>query len=61
MQVPSEKELLKRIKGFYTSRRHVKITRDDDKKKKKRKLSLKASRLTYVSYIIIWLLSILQI
>ena len=50
-QKPPERELVCRIKGFYCSRRNVAVTKGDAEKQRKRKLILKASRQTFVSYI----------
>ena len=50
-KVPQEKEIYRRLKGFYCSRRSVLLTNEDPEKKKKRKIALKASRQTYVSHV----------
>jgi hypothetical protein len=50
-QIPSDKVMLSRIKGYYGSRRNSAVLEDDEEKVKKRKLSMKASRRTYVSYL----------
>lgn len=49
LHVPPKRELLKRLKNFYSSRRTQELTKSDPHKKRKRKLELKANRLTYVS------------
>ena len=43
------KDIMRRLKGFYGSRRNTKVTKEDEVKNKKRKLAVKASRRTYVS------------
>ena len=48
MNVPKEKDIVKRIKGFYMNRRSAKLTKCDDDKKKKRKMDLKRNQLTFV-------------
>ncbi len=48
-KVPTEKDILRRLKGFYSTRRNTVITNNDRDKSKKRKLMTKANRLTYVS------------
>lgn len=45
--------MMKRLKGFYSTRRNVSLTRADSDKKMKRKHSMKASRRTFVRYNII--------
>ena len=46
----SEKDILRRLKGFYATRRNTCLTKADKEKNKKRKLMSKANRRTYVSY-----------
>lgn len=48
-RIPSKSVIVKRVKGFYNSRRTQLLTRNDPKKNKLRKLDVKANRLTYVS------------
>ena len=52
MQVPPEKDILKRMKGFYSSRRSVALTKNDSIKSKKRKLAVKAI-ITYLCKLLI--------
>lgn len=49
LKVPPEKEIVNRLKGFY-SNRTTSLISDDTDKNRKRKLSVKASRRTFVSY-----------
>ena len=43
------KDIMRRLKGFYESRRNAKVTKEDEVKNMKRKLAVKASSRTYVS------------
>lgn len=47
LKVPTDKELLNRLKGFYRTRRYTIMTKEDAEKNRKRKLSMKASRRTF--------------
>ena len=49
--VPKAKELINRLKGFYSSRRNTELLKGNEDKWRKRKLAVKASRLTYVSHL----------
>ena len=49
LSVPRNKEIVNRMKSFYTSRRSSKLIKGDTEKLQKRKLAVKASRKTYVS------------
>lgn len=46
--IPKENEIVRRLKGFYTSRRTVRLTNRDPVKKRARKLAVKANNLTYI-------------
>lgn len=50
MEVPSEREITKRVKGFYANRRAVEVTRSDPDKKRKRRLETKKNRLNFVKH-----------
>ena len=48
MDVPCNREILKRVKGFYGNRRSMELLNSDPVKKKKRKMEVKRNRMTYV-------------
>ena len=50
-EVPSDSEMLKRLKGFYACRRNSQLTREDPERLKKRKMETKASHRTWVSMV----------
>lgn len=49
MKIPSEKEVLRRAKGFYSNRRSLQIIKKDEDKRRKRKLAMKVNRSNFVS------------
>jgi hypothetical protein len=48
-EVPSDSEVLKRLKGFYANRRNSQLIKKDPEKVKKRKLETKANHRTWVN------------
>ena len=48
MQVPQDRVIYNRLKGFYGSRRNSSLLEEDSEKNLSRKLAVKASRITYV-------------
>ena len=48
LEVPSEKIIINRAKGFYSSRRGVEVTKLDPDKAKRRQFEVKKNRLTFV-------------
>lgn len=48
-EVPSDSELMKRLKGFYGNRRNSQLIKRDPEKARKRKLETKANHRTWVN------------
>ena len=47
--MPSEKDIMKRLRGFYATRRNTLTVKVDKERHKKRKLMMKANKRTFVS------------
>lgn len=52
-EIPGDKVILQRLKGFYSSRRNVKLTMMDPEKSRKRKMEKKANHRTFVSVLLL--------
>lgn len=58
IKVPTEKEIEKRLKCFYVNRRSTLLISNDEEKTRKRKHAMKASKMTFVSKVILLLAGI---